>query len=303
VSSDVFRVDTGDGRILVVKRSIPRLRVSAEWLAPVERAAGEVRWLEFVRSIDQRLAPEVLAELPEAFLFVMEWLDPATHPVWKDTMAAGRIDPAFAGAVGRDLVTIHARTAGRSDIAAAFPTDDCFQALRISPFLLFTADRHPDVAERLRSLASDLGARKVALMHGDVSPKNILIGPTGPVFLDAECVAYGDPAFDLAFCLTHLLLKTIWLRPNRELAMASFSAMLDAYMVGIAWEPPGALAERGAALVSALLLARIDGKSPAPYLADPGDQNLIRRLAKRLLAIPGLDFETLAAIWRAEAMA
>src|SRR4051794_40580544 len=78
VSSDVFRVDTADGRILVVKRSIPRLRVSVEWRAPVERAAGEVRWLKFVRSIDRRLAPEVLAEAPEAFLFVMEYLDPDT---------------------------------------------------------------------------------------------------------------------------------------------------------------------------------------------------------------------------------
>ena len=238
VSADVFRLETGDGRTLVVKRSIPRLRVKEEWLAPVERVAGEVRWLKLARSIDPRLAPEVLAEAPSSHVFVMEYLEPATHPVWKDEMAAGRVDPAFAAAVGRDLALIHARTADRPEIAAAFDTYDFFFALRVSPFLLFTADRHPGVAPRLRALAEDLGRRRVALMHGDVSPKNILAGPRGPVFLDAETTAYGDPAFDLAFCLTHLLLKTVWLRPDREVVMASFDALRAAYAAGLTWEPP-----------------------------------------------------------------
>ena len=228
VSSDVFRVDTEDGRRLAVKRSIPRLRVNAEWLAPVERAAGEVRWLRLVRAIDPRLAPEVLAEAPDAHVFAMNYLEPDTHPVWKDRMAAGRVDPAFAAEVGRDLALIHGRTAGRSEVEVAFPTDDCFFALRTAPFLLYTAERHPDVAPRLRALAADLSGRKTALMHGDVSPKNILVGPRGPVFLDAECVAYGDPAFDLAFCLTHLLLKTIWIRAHGEAVMSSFRACWDA---------------------------------------------------------------------------
>jgi aminoglycoside phosphotransferase (APT) family kinase protein len=302
VSSDVFRVETQDGRTLVIKRSIPQLRVKAEWLAPVERIVGEVRWLALARSIDPRLAPEVLAVLAEAHVFVMAFLDPASHPVWKDEMAAGRVDPAFAEMVGRDLARIHASTAGRADVAADFDTYDFFFALRVSPFLLFTAERHPDVAPRLRALADDLGRRRTALMHGDVSPKNILVGPDGPVFLDAETTAYGDPAFDLAFCLTHLLLKTVWLRPNREVVMASFDSLRSAYAAGLSWEPPEALSARAAALVSALLLARVDGKSPAPYLTDPAGQALIRRSAKTLLAIPDLDLDGLAARWRREVL-
>ena len=302
VSSDVFSVETGDGRTLVVKRAIPRLRVKAEWLAPVERMAGEVRWLKLARSIDPRLAPAVLAEVPRAHVFAMEYLDPATHPVWKDEMAAGRVDPAFAGEVGRDLALIHGRTAGRPDIAAAFDTYPFFFDLRVSPFLLFTADRHPDVAPRLRGLAEDLGRRRVALMHGDVSPKNILVGPRGPVFLDAETTAYGDPAFDLAFCLTHLLLKTVWLRPHREAVMASFDALRGAYAAGLTWEAPAALSARAGPLVAALLLARVDGKSPAPYLTDAADQAFVRRSALGLLAAPGLDLDGLAAFWREAAL-
>jgi aminoglycoside phosphotransferase (APT) family kinase protein len=297
VSSDVFRVETGRGRTLVVKRSIPRLRVKEEWLAPVERMASEVRWLKLARSIVPRLAPEVLAVAPEAHVFVMAFLDPSTHPVWKDEMAAGRVEPAFAAAVGRDLALLHARTAGRADIAAAFDTYDFFFALRVSPFLLFTAECHPDVGARLRALADDLGRRRIALMHGDASPKNILVGPGGPVFLDAETTAYGDPAFDLAFCLTHLLLKTVWLRPHREAVMASFEALRAAYAAGLTWEPPDALSARAAPLVAALLLARIDGKSPAPYLTDPADKDFVRRSAKALLAVPDLDLDALAARW------
>ncbi len=58
-------------------------------------------------------------------------------------------------------------------------------------------------------------AAKIALVHGDVSPKKVPAGPRGPVFLDAECAWYGDPAFDLAFCLNHLLLKCLWNRIGR----------------------------------------------------------------------------------------
>jgi aminoglycoside phosphotransferase (APT) family kinase protein len=196
---------------------------------------------------------------------------------------------------------IHARTAGRADIAARFATQDCFFALRISPFLLYTAERHADLAPRLEALAADLGARRTALMHGDISPKNILVGPAGPVFLDAECTAYGDPAFDLAFCLTHLLLKTVWLAPHAEALMASFAAMTAAYQAGADWEPWSVLSVRAATLVSALLLARVDGKSPAPYLASEADKGRVRAAARALLARRDMTLGELAGMWREQA--
>lgn len=299
VSSDVFKAVTRDGPAMVVKRSIPRLRVAAEWLAPVERAQSEVAWIETARAIDGRFAPRILAVLAERNLFVMEYLDGATHPVWKDVMAAGRIDCAFAGKVGRDLALIHARTAGRSDMAARFNADEMFFALRISPFLLHAAKRHADVAARMRALAADLADRKIALAHGDISPKNILVGPAGPVFLDAECAVYGDPAFDLAFCLSHLLLKTVWLRDRRAAVMAAFDALRGAYGAGVTWEAAQAVSRRAAALIGALLLARVDGKSPAPYLTRAADKALVRRGAKQLLMAGGLDLDGVARLWRA----
>jgi aminoglycoside phosphotransferase (APT) family kinase protein len=288
VSSDVFGVRGAGGRAFVVKRSIPRLRVAADWRAPVERDANEVNWLRTVRGLDADLAPEVIAWSPERHLFVMPWL--GDFPAWKAEMAAGRVDPGFAGAVGEALARIHAATAGRGEIAVRFPDDRCFEALRIDPFLRFTAGKHPDVAARLEALAADLKRRRDVLVWGDASPKNILVGPDGPVFLDAETATIGDGAFDLAFCLTHLLLKTVWLAPRAGALMASYAALRDAY------GPGEDLSRRAAALIGALLLARVDGKSPAGYL-DPAQDHIIRHRAKAILARPDLNLTTLPGFW------
>jgi aminoglycoside phosphotransferase (APT) family kinase protein len=276
----------------VVKRSIPRLRVKADWRAPVTRDAVEIAWLETVRAVDPRLAPDVLACEPEDHLFVMERM--AGDP-WKAEMAAGRVDPAFAGWVGADLARIHAAAAGRPEVAARFPDGGNFLALRIDPFILYTADRHADVADRLRALAADLGKRRDTLIWGDCSPKNILVGPAGPVFLDAETAAMGDPAFDLAFCLTHLLLKTVWLPGLSAPLLACFEALRAAYREGVAVDPE--FETRGASLVGALLLARVDGKSPAGYL-DAAQDAVVRARAKAILVRPDLALTDLAAFWR-----
>lgn len=301
VSCDVWRVDTAKGR-LAVKRALPKLRVRADWFAPVERAESEVRWLRRVGAFAPGIVPTIVAEVPEEHLFAMRFLEPAQHPVWKDELIAGRVDPGFAAKVGDALVGIHAATANDHAIARDFDTGAMFHALRVEPFLLHVAQHDADVAPRLRALAADLEARHVALVHGDVSPKNILVGPGGPVFLDAECAVYGDPAFDLAFCTTHLLLKAVWLRPHAAELTASATQMAKAYRAGITWEDADALMRRAGALTAALLLARVDGKSPAPYLTDAADRTEIRTRARRLLMGSDTDLyaglETLIAAWR-----
>ena len=123
-------------------------------------------------------------------------------------------------------------------------------------------------------------------MHGDVSPKNILLGARGPVFLDAECAWFGDPAFDLAFCLNHLLLKTLWVPSAERELLASFDALTEAYLRGVDWEPAATLEERAAQLLPALFLARIDGKSPVEYLTDDASKNAVRRAARSMLQQP-----------------
>ena len=282
VSCDVWRVDRPKGPI-VVKRPLPQLRVAAEWHAPVERGRSEVAWLRRAAQVSPSYVPEVLAELDQDHAFAMAFLRDA--PVWKDELIAGRVDLEFAAKFGTALAAIHAATAFSPTDEAAFPTDTMFHALRLDPFLLHIARQDPELAPILTLLAEQLAQRKIALVHGDVSPKNILIYRSEPVILDAECAVYGDPAFDLAFCLTHLLLKATWLDDVRIKNAAT--AMLNAYLAGTEWEATSGIRGRTGLILAALLLARIDGKSPAPYLVDqPNLQQQIRQRARQLLLAP-----------------
>lgn len=292
VSCDVWKVETPSGPV-VVKRPLPKLRVAADWEAPVERGTAEVRWLRRARGVDPALVPEVLAEFPESHAFVLRFIPGC--PVWKDELIAGRVDADFAGAVGKGIAAVHAATAGSEADRAAFPNAALFMALRIDPFLLHVARKHADLSAPLTALAEELDSSRIALVHGDVSPKNILVAPQGPVILDAECATYGDPAFDLAFCTTHLLLKTVWL-DNPALGRAAV-ALVSGYAAGIDWEAPAALLARAGRLTAALLLARVEGKSPAPYLTSDHHKTIVRDRARALLLAPqGLD--DLVAHWQ-----
>ena len=140
-------------------------------------------------------------------------------------------------------------------------------------------------------------ATRRVLVHGDVSPKNILVGPDGPVILDAECAWYGDPAFDLAFCLNHLLLKCLWTPAALGRFLACFDALAAAYLGGVAWEPPGELERRAARLLPGLLLARVDGKSPVEYLTAETDRERVRGVARALLGAPVDRLGAVRAAW------
>ncbi|MBV9208579.1 MAG: hypothetical protein JO037_24945 [Actinobacteria bacterium] len=112
------------------------------------------------------------------------------------------------------------------------------------------------------------------------------MGLEGPVLLDAECAWFGDPAFDVAFCLTHLILKTV-ARPDRSAALLdSGRALVSSYLGHVAWEEPEHLLQRVVTLVPALLLARIDGSSPVEYITAPRLRAAVRRTAAGLLAEP-----------------
>ncbi len=291
VSCDVWKVATPGGPI-VVKRPLPQLRVAAEWRAPVERGTSEIRWLKRARGVDPRLAPEVLAELP-GHAFAMRFLPGC--PVWKDELMAGRADADFAARVGQAIAAVHAATAHNDGDRVAFANDAMFRALRVDPFILYVAQQDAELAPALTALAGDLAGRKIALVHGDVSPKNILVSADGPVFLDAECAVYGDPAFDLAFCVTHLLLKAVWSGDARLNAAAG--ALAAAYRAGIDWEDREGLLLRAGKLAAALLLARIEGKSPAPYLTDPEHKRVVRDQARASILVPQ-SIDALAANWK-----
>jgi len=298
VSSNIWRVDL-PGRSLCVKQALAQLKVTAEWHAPTSRNAVEWAWLCFAARHVPAHVPRPLAHDPEAGLFAMDFLAPAEHPVWKQQLLDGRVEAATAAAVGAVLARIHAASAGDNAVAAGFDTLENFHALRLEPYLVAAGRRHPDLAARLDVLVQRTASARIALVHGDVSPKNILVGPQGPVLLDAECAWYGDPAFDVAFCLNHLLLKCVVRHDLRAAYLASAEAFCAAYFSGVTWEAPARLDARAAALLPGLLLARVDGKSPVEYLVGHDErQAFVRANARALLLASPPTLAGVAARWR-----
>ncbi|MBL8384701.1 MAG: aminoglycoside phosphotransferase family protein [Burkholderiales bacterium] len=299
VSSDIALVEA-DGARFCVKRALAQLRVAADWRAPVERNRSEVAWMRFAGRVVPGAVPDVLAERGDEGWFAMRYLDPERHPLWKSELRDGRIDAAFAGRVGATLARVHAASAADASLPARFATDHIFVPIRLEPYLAATALRHPDCARRLHGLIDATLANRHALVHGDVSPKNILVGPDGPVFLDAECAWWGDPAFDLAFCLNHLLLKCVW-RPQWTAAyLESFGRLAADYLAGVTWEGADALDGRAAGLLAGLMLARIDGKSPVEYITAAAERERVRGFARRFLAAPAARVGALAQAWGKE---
>jgi len=296
VSSDIFRADLASGPVCV-KRALPKLKVAADWRAPVERNHWEVEWMRVAATIAPASVPEILGEDRPGGCFAMAFLPPDRYPVWKTLLRDGVVDRASAAAVGDTLGCIHAATADRRDIATRFPTDAIFDAIRLEPYLGATGRAHPDLAARLDALANTTRETKRVLVHGDFSPKNLLIGPRGPVIVDAECAWYGDPAFDLAFVLNHLLLKGAWRPQWRERYADAYSALAAAYFARVAWEPRASCDARTAALLPGLMLARIDGKSPVEYLTEAGDREEVRAFARGLLMNPVGEVGEIARRW------
>jgi aminoglycoside phosphotransferase (APT) family kinase protein len=299
VSSDIWKVTT-PARTFCVKRALAKLRVAADWSAPVERNRYEVAWIRIAHGIVPGAVPEILHHDEAEMLCAMSYLDPADHRLWKGELREGRADPLAAAEVGRRLGRIHAATANDPDLAEVFPRHDIFHAIRLEPYLEATAAAHPDLREVLFGLSRRTGETRIAMVHGDISPKNILLGPAGPVFLDAECACIGDPAFDIAFCLNHLLLKCLWNPGAREGFHACFEAMAGAYLEAVQWEPVAAIEARAASLLPGLFLARVDGKSPAEYIRSDADRNRIRRCARALLQSPPLHLSQVLAAWKKE---
>jgi 5-methylthioribose kinase len=300
VSSEIYRVQLTWGTVCV-KRALPKLRVAADWHAPIERNTYEIEWLKLARAIVGESVPEVLGEQPG--LFAMEYLDPERHALWKDQLRDGEIHPSTAAEVGRLIGRIHAATANNIAVAQRFSTDRIFHALRLEPYLLATAEAQPAVAGRLKQLAQKTARTKLALVHGDVSPKNILVGPKGPVLLDAECAWYGDPAFDVAFCLTHLLLKCIWQPQWRDRYLGCFDAFTGSYLQRVSWEIPEHIEERAALLLPAILLARVAGKSPVEYIPEQKDRDRVAAIARRLLLDPMARLAAVRESWRMSLLA
>ncbi|WP_308466117.1 phosphotransferase family protein [Rathayibacter soli] len=280
VSSDIWLVRRGAEKF-VLKRAREQLKVAADWRAPVGRGASEAAWLEYVGTAVPGCTPRVLATDAVTFAIALEYLEPDEYRNWKSVLMAGEVNPGTAETVGRLLGQIHASSTRKPGLANRFANQELFESLRIEPYLLRTADAVPESAHAIADVVDGLRTTQLALVHGDLSPKNILVG-TRPIIIDAECATWGDPAFDAAFCLTHLALKEVHLAPHRLEFREASQRFERAYLNEVTWEPPADTHARIMRILPALLLARVAGASPVEYL-DHAERAKIKAIAVEAL--------------------
>jgi tRNA A-37 threonylcarbamoyl transferase component Bud32 len=305
VSSDIVRIRLDDGREFCAKRALAKLNVAADWRVPVERNRYEIAWLRLAGRVVPGAVPEVFAENRAAGAVLLSYLPPSEHTLWKSDLLAGTCDPEVARVLGGVIGCIHRATLADAAVAQAFATDALFDALRLDPYLRTTAARHPAVAAEITAVVEATRTSRIALVHGDLSPKNILVRRADhrPVILDAECAWYGDPAFDGAFLINHLALKAIHRPADAAVLIAMARDFADRWLAHFPEDVRTAVAGRTARLLPCLMLARIDGKSPVEYLSE-GARQTTRTLAVRLISAgPAALAQVLGAVAEAGAAA
>ena len=284
VASDIAVVKLAD-RAVCVKFALPKLRVAADWFAPVHRNAAEYAWLEVAAQIAPESAVEVYGLSEDLHGFAMEFLEPASNYLWKLALLREDEDKGEAAKVGDLIGRIHQVSAQPDFDSAYFQNRDDFRALRIEPYLTYLQSVYPELDNQLGSISNTLYETSKVLIHGDVSPKNILFRSGSPIILDAECATMGDACFDVSFSLNHLILKAVHLPKSRQRLLQDALKLWEAYSAYIDWESPEELESRICHLLPALMLARVDGKSPVEYL-DEAHRVCVRQISRALIKHP-----------------
>jgi aminoglycoside phosphotransferase (APT) family kinase protein len=298
VSGRTVLVEWPDGRGRVFKQALPKLRVAVDWFSDPTRIHREALGL---RRLD-RLAPpgsvpRVVFEDEREHILGMEAV-PRPHDNWKALLVAGLLKDDHVRQFGRWLGTVHRRSwLDRAELAAAFDDRSFFESLRIEPYYQYTATRVPAATAFLDELVATTRGRRLALVHGDYSPKNVLVHAGRLIVVDYEVIHWGDPGFDLGFGLTHLLSKAHHVRGHRSAFGRAASRFYRAYAEALG-DVPWVHDLESYAVRHALgcLLARAQGRSPLEYL-DPTARERQRDVVLSLIAHPPARVDDLAGEW------
>lgn len=282
VSSDIWHVKTQNKKEFCIKRALGKLAVKEDWFAPVDRNNFEAMYFNYCNRFSPDCFPNILGHDKKNYILAMEWFNEIDHKIWKSKLLKKKVDLLDAKNISTLLSRKHKFFFNKNFFKKKFENDKTFFAIRIEPYIIFTSKKYPDYKKDFIDVAQSLVDNKKTLIHGDFSPKNILIKSNNPIILDAETACWGDPVFDLAFCNNHLLLKSFLPNyPGKDYIKMSYE-FINNYISNISWEDKSSFIERFIKILPLLLLARIDGKSPVEYFSQK-EQRHTRDLAKYIL--------------------
>jgi len=271
-----------NGRDMIIKQALAKLKVAEDWQCDPNRMQIEMKSNDIYHKLVPDNAPEVYFYDHDNYI-----LGRAAAPehcvMWKSDLLGGILDFDVAKKVIYSLVTVHNECSRDKQAAEDFADKAIFYDLRIAPYIEFILKKHPQLTDFTKPIIAELMDSAITLIHGDFSPKNIMLDKRKVYIMDFEVAHYGHPSFDLAFFSTHFVLKSV---KNRQFG-AVYLDMLN-YMLGIYFDrvdcmDKTALENSYVRLLSLIMIARVDGKSPAEYLTDDGDKELMRSMAFEII--------------------
>lgn len=275
------------GEAWVLKQALAKLRVAVDWFSDPMRIHREALGLRRLAGLapSGSITPLLFEDLEE-HLFAMAAV-PQPHENWKTALLAGRIEPDHVRQFGVLLGTFERRAwERRSELAAEFADRSFFESLRLEPYYAFAAQQVPAASAFLTWLIERTRGRRLTLVHGDYSPKNVLVHDGRLILLDHEVIHFGDPAFDLGFSITHLLSKAHHLPAFRTALARAVDLYWASYTQALGDVPWRADLEiEAVAHTLGCLLARVAGRSPLEYL-DDGERERQREATIALMARP-----------------
>ena len=290
--SNVVLAVKSEGKDLVLKQALPQLKVAAVWKADQRRAIVEANGMKLLHSITPESVPELIDFDPGDFTLTMERL-PRECTVWKSDLLSGVIKPSIGADLGRILATWHNFGADSKESRDAYMEDTLFDQLRVTPFYRAVAKVNPPLDGRIQELITEISTLKLTLVHGDFSPKNIMIsGNDNPIVLDFEVMHTGNPVFDLGFVSAHLLCKYLRTEDQKQRSLLRETAIsfINSYSHACNIVTAKSLPHH----VAVIALARVEGVSPVNYL-DEGGKARVQSVTKAALANPDMVFEGLFA--------
>ncbi len=284
VSNKTVLVTRPSGERWVLKQALPKLRVASDWFSDPARIHVEAEGLRYLPRVAlPKSIPTLVFEDLSQHLLAME-AAPEPHQNWKEQLLKGAIDASLVRQFGKLLSTIHGRSfEQRDELEKVFRDRSFFETLRLEPYYLFTATVVPEAKMFLEHLVNETRAQSLTLVHGDYSPKNLLVHDGKFILLDHEVAHFGDPAFDFGFSLTHLLSKALHFLERRSAFLEAAAHYWRSYRLEVETAPWFAGTEqRVIRHTIACVLARVGGRSPLEYLS-ASERSLQRSVALDLI--------------------
>lgn len=267
-----------EDKSLIVKQALEKLKVKENWFSDPKRMVIEKDGNEVYHRIVPENTPAVYFYDEENYIYGRE-AAPEHCTMWKSDLLAGLLDFRVAEKAILSLAKVHDAIARDEEIKAKFMDKSFFYDLRISPYIERVVQHYPELRQFAEPIIANLMESSITLVHGDYSPKNIMVDGSKIYILDFEVSHCGHPSFDLAFFSNHFLLKAVKNRAFADAYINMLRYMTGIYFNTISYMDATDLEADTIKLWALLFLARVDGKSPVEYIAEDADKDLIRKTA------------------------